>query len=680
MYNWENSAKANRKKAKKTGTVVFHPDETVDLSLDRLLKEVNVSRHHHHHPRDEESGSKEDDTIRSALMTEETVVALKKKKRFTSLLPCQAQCYRGIFNRRDVILHSRTGSGKTLAYALPIIERHLLLEAKDAKAGGKGPFLLIFVFSNDLAVQTKDVLSTIYPKLRIGVAGFDGTSGGEVYDILVGTVRKLDECIRGHKVAAAATRLEEKEKADHQRLLGAHKGGGGSENTKANSGKKRSRGEEEGDEEEDANSDNPDSDADDDADDAGIAGGDVSVANVRAIVIDEVDTTLGPRFSNVGRRMKNLLKFVRKANGSLTEGLLSDFRAHHYVLCGATIPNWVVKAGFLGVKKYYYQLVTVGTEKLPETLTCYELNCPMAQRVEVAVDLLTGPQRQGLGRVIAFGTNKQVTALGAALQKHQTAEDAIRSNNSSSNGSGAGGPDKKRKKVETQKKDDGVIVRTLMPSKDHMERIAAMVDFNEEVASVLLCTDIAARGLDFTAVDTVLMLSVPHGNMAAETFIHRAGRTARVNRKGQCILMCDSDEAHIVDMIMKSAHVVFRKYLPTHTGTSGGGKPSSSRPGAAAAGSGPESTTHYQLTVKNQFRFSRPDVKVPTAREVLERCLGGAGDESLKEAALQTAKEAGGSSEVITFSVPAAVAHEAKQRLWKYSLKEIPQHHGKESE
>lgn len=61
-------------------------------------------------------------------MTATTANRLRDVFGFTSLLPCQAQCYRGIFKARDVILHSRTGSGKTLAYALPIIERYLLLE------------------------------------------------------------------------------------------------------------------------------------------------------------------------------------------------------------------------------------------------------------------------------------------------------------------------------------------------------------------------------------------------------------------------------------------------------------------------------------------------------------------------------------------------------------------------
>lgn len=114
----------------------------------------------------------------------------------------------------------------------------------------------------------------------------------------------------------------------------------------------------------------------------------LSARQIRAVVIDEVDVTLGPRFSNMGRRMKNLLHVIRKANGSLTDGLLHDLRRHHYVLCGATIPNWVIKSGFLGVKKYYYSLVQPGRQKLPAQLKCYYLPCHDDQRITTATQLL----------------------------------------------------------------------------------------------------------------------------------------------------------------------------------------------------------------------------------------------------------------------------------------------------
>eukprot|EP00948_MAST-09A_sp_MAST-9A-sp1_P000936 g936.t1 len=51
--------------------------------------------------------------------------------------------------------------------------------------------------------------------------------------------------------------------------------------------------------------------------------------------------------------------------------------------------------------------------------------------------------------------------------------------------------------------------------------------------SVLIATDVAARGLDIPSVDIVLQYDLP---LKAETFVHRAGRTARAGRKGVCLV------------------------------------------------------------------------------------------------------------------------------------------------
>ncbi|GAB5593973.1 ATP-dependent RNA helicase dbp4 [Umbelopsis nana] len=51
--------------------------------------------------------------------------------------------------------------------------------------------------------------------------------------------------------------------------------------------------------------------------------------------------------------------------------------------------------------------------------------------------------------------------------------------------------------------------------------------------AVLFATDIAARGLDFPAVDWVIQLDCPED---ADTYIHRVGRTARFDAAGQALL------------------------------------------------------------------------------------------------------------------------------------------------
>ena len=67
--------------------------------------------------------------------------------------------------------------------------------------------------------------------------------------------------------------------------------------------------------------------------------------------------------------------------------------------------------------------------------------------------------------------------------------------------------------------------------------------------SVLLATDIAARGLDITGVDHVIHFQIPR---SADTYIHRNGRTARAMRKGFSMLMLAPDERRVVKALLGS--------------------------------------------------------------------------------------------------------------------------------
>jgi ATP-dependent RNA helicase DDX10/DBP4 len=63
--------------------------------------------------------------------------------------------------------------------------------------------------------------------------------------------------------------------------------------------------------------------------------------------------------------------------------------------------------------------------------------------------------------------------------------------------------------------------------------------FTTATTSCLFATDVAARGLDFPAVDWVVQVDCPED---ADTYIHRVGRTARYEREGRAILFLDPSE------------------------------------------------------------------------------------------------------------------------------------------
>jgi len=80
----------------------------------------------------------------------------------------------------------------------------------------------------------------------------------------------------------------------------------------------------------------------------------------------------------------------------------------------------------------------------------------------------------------------------------------------------------------------GVTTMALYGTLHQLKRMQIYDDFVERESSVMFATDIAARGLDFPAVDWVIQMDCPEdGN----TYIHRAGRTARYNTSGESLLL-----------------------------------------------------------------------------------------------------------------------------------------------
>jgi ATP-dependent RNA helicase DDX10/DBP4 len=64
--------------------------------------------------------------------------------------------------------------------------------------------------------------------------------------------------------------------------------------------------------------------------------------------------------------------------------------------------------------------------------------------------------------------------------------------------------------------------------------MAMYFTFCEKRHGVLLCTNIAARGLDFPLVDWVFQLDIPD---QTDTYIHRVGRTARYRSEGRSLVL-----------------------------------------------------------------------------------------------------------------------------------------------
>ncbi|KAJ3134874.1 ATP-dependent RNA helicase dbp4 [Physocladia obscura] len=71
------------------------------------------------------------------------------------------------------------------------------------------------------------------------------------------------------------------------------------------------------------------------------------------------------------------------------------------------------------------------------------------------------------------------------------------------------------------------------------KRLAIFETFCRKTAICLFATDVAARGLDFPAVDWVIQLDCPED---VSTYIHRVGRTARYEQVGNALMFLTPDE------------------------------------------------------------------------------------------------------------------------------------------
>ena len=93
---------------------------------------------------------------------------------------------------------------------------------------------------------------------------------------------------------------------------------------------------------------------------------------------------------------------------------------------------------------------------------------------------------------------------------------------------------------------EGLFVTSVHGDKSQQERIKAMHAFSNQECSILVATDVAARGIDIDHIQDVYNHNIPQ---TPETYVHRIGRTGRAGRKGYSISLCAVSEAnHLVQI------------------------------------------------------------------------------------------------------------------------------------
>jgi superfamily II DNA/RNA helicase len=146
--------------------------------------------------------------------------------------------------------------------------------------------------------------------------------------------------------------------------------------------------------------------------------------------------------------------------------------------------------------------VKIAISRPPESIAQRALCCFETQKIPFIIDRL---KEQHLSKVILFAGKKQRVKELTVLLSRQ-----------------------------------GLNARAMHSDLEQKQRDEVMLDFRNNKVDVLVATDIVARGIDVDDIPLVINFDVPRD---AEDYVHRIGRTARAENKGEAITLVSPEDA-----------------------------------------------------------------------------------------------------------------------------------------
>jgi len=98
-------------------------------------------------------------------------------------------------------------------------------------------------------------------------------------------------------------------------------------------------------------------------------------------------------------------------------------------------------------------------------------------------------------------------------------------------------------RLATQLEHDGVLATAIHGNKSQPQRVRALADFKAGRFTVLVATEVAARGIDIDALPHVVNFELP---MVPEDYVHRIGRTGRAGVDGDAVSLVCVDELKLL--------------------------------------------------------------------------------------------------------------------------------------
>jgi len=236
----------------------------------------------------------------------------------------------------------------------------------------------------------------------------------------------------------------------------------------------------------------------------------VTFADLKIIVLDEADQMLDMGFQ------EDVEKIYQAIHSEIAREKVQS------LLFSATLPTWVNEVS----RKYLRndQLVRIDLIKengynTPKTVKHLAINCPYFSRNGAIGDIVLCYGGQHARTIIFTETKKEANEI--LLEAHI--------------------------KQECQ------VLHGDIPQK---QREITFRAFREGKFKCLIATNVAARGLDIPEVDLIIQLSPPKD---VDTYIHRAGRTARAGRTGVCVTFYQKKTSMLLDRIEREANFKFQK-------------------------------------------------------------------------------------------------------------------------
>jgi len=236
----------------------------------------------------------------------------------------------------------------------------------------------------------------------------------------------------------------------------------------------------------------------------------ITFAELKIVVLDEADQMLDMGFQ------EDIEKIYQTIHGEISKEKVQS------LLFSATLPSWVHEVS----RKYLRndQLVKIDLIKekgynTPTTVKHLAINCPYFSRNGAIGDIVLCYGGQHARTIIFTETKKEANEI----------------------------------MLEAHIKQECQVLHGDVPQK---QREITFRAFREGKFKCLIATNVAARGLDIPEVDLIIQLSPPKD---VDTYIHRAGRTARAGRTGVCVTFYQKKTLELMDRIERKANFKFQK-------------------------------------------------------------------------------------------------------------------------